>query len=121
MYNNYFLMYDFEATGKDPTKESIISMGAVLTTYKDKKFTKVDEFHTFVSTRRKIEEGAIQVHHITKKDLIGAPTFCEAIDIFKLWISSHLTSSNDRLIFVAHNGSKYDDIIIFCDLEKMDI
>lgn len=110
----FFVFYDVESTSKIPTEDDIISIGAVACEYKTK-FVSLGTFHTYVSTRRNINPAAQAVHHITKAHLASAPSFPDAMRQFETWVGSFLTSATDRTILVAHNGTKFDDIILFCN------
>jgi hypothetical protein len=117
MFKNFYVFWDVESTSKVPTEDAIISIGAVLCTFDERKFKKIREFHTFVATRRKIDAIAQSIHHISKRDLMHAPSFKDAITMFKTWILDHTSwdRNNSRVILMAHNGSRFDDVILFCN------
>lgn len=115
VFDNYFIFWDVESTSKEPTEDDIISIGGVLATYNNERFTKISEFHTYVYTPKSIDPIAEAIHHISKKDLIGAPTFSESMQLFENWILSNLSKPSDRVVFLAHNGRRFDDVILFCN------
>jgi DNA polymerase III epsilon subunit-like protein len=114
-FENFFLFWDVESTSNNPTEDDIISIGAVLAVYKNSSFVKVDEFHTLVFTRKKIDPNAFAVHHITQDSIKDAPKLPQAVHKFKSWLQANMPSKNSRLIMVSHNGSKFDDIMLFCN------
>lgn len=118
LFNDYFVVWDVESTSKIPTEDHIISIGAVVCSYSQttKTFVAIDSFHIFVHTTRKIEEAAFKVHGISAAKLRGQPDFVAAIPSFKSFLQQY--SGNDqrnRLIFMAHNGRKFDDLIMYCN------
>lgn len=112
---NHYLFYDTESTGNKPTEDDIISLGCVLCTYNGRQFVPIDEFHSYVDTDRKIDPAAQAVHHISKQMLQGQPRFPEMMKVLRTFLMQHQTDPNTRLIFIAHNGSKFDDIILYCN------
>ena len=116
MFTNFFAFWDVESTSKEPTEDDIISIGCVLTRYDGKKFLKIDEFHTYVHTVKAIDPIAESIHHISKQMLNGQPKFVEAMSLFKSWINQWIDDDpNARVILLAHNGSRFDDIMLFCN------
>ena len=117
LFVNQFFFYDTESTGNKPTEDDIISVGGVLATYHSptKRFEKLDEFHSYVDTDRKIDPLALAVHHISKSMLRGQPRFSEVVRQLRLFLLQHQTQPHTRVIFIAHNGSKFDDIILYCN------
>ena len=114
--HNLFVFWDLESTSKDPTEDAIISIGGVIAEYRDHSFQKLSEFHTYVSTTREIDPVAQSIHNISKADLKGAPNFCDAIGMFKLWIQEICRQCiSPRVILMAHNGSRFDDLMLFCN------
>ena len=117
-----YFVYDTETTSNDVTKDDIISLGGVLCTYDpcDRKtkcgvFSKIDEFHSYVSTKKTINAQAQAVHHITEDKLYNQPTFPEVIETLKIFLQQYQPERNARLIIVAHNGSKFDNIIMYAN------
>lgn len=112
-----FFIWDTESTSNKPTEDDIISIGGVLCKYNSaqKIFEKVAEFHTYVQTKKKIDTVAQSIHHITKADLYNQPAFPEAVEILRTFLQQYQPEGNSRLIMVAHNGSKFDDIILYCN------
>jgi len=120
-----YFVYDTETTSKEVTKDDIISLGGVLCTYdpygvndgkmKHGVFTKIDEFHSYVSTKKKIDPQAQAIHHITEDKLYNQPTFPEVIETLKIFLQQYQPERNARLVIVAHNGSKFDNIIMYAN------
>jgi DNA polymerase III epsilon subunit-like protein len=119
-FGNVYVFYDVESTSNDPVEDDIISIGAVAAHFEGKSFNKMSDFHTLIDTSRKIDPAAEAVHHITKAMLRGAPKFKEGIKLFTDWIAS-ITTPTSRVILLAHNGSKFDDIIMFCNLVNIGV
>lgn len=117
--HNYYLFYDTETTSNTATKDDIISLGAVLTeyNYNTRQFDTIDQFHSYVFTRRRIDPAAQNIHHISPQMIQGQPTFPEAISAFRLWIKKYKKDSV-RMFLVAHNGRRFDDIILYCNFIK---
>jgi DNA polymerase III epsilon subunit-like protein len=113
---NLFLFYDTETTSSEPTVDAIISIGAVLADYSEGKFCKLGDFHSYISATRPIDPAAEAVHHISASDIAEAPNFCEVMDLFKCWVQTQTKQFESmRLTLMAHNGSKFDDLILFCN------
>lgn len=112
-----YFMWDTETTSNKPTEDDIISIGGVLCDYsvEEQKFHKLAEFHTYVMTNKKIDPVAQSIHHISKSDLYGQPDFPDAIDLLITFLKQYQPEKNARLILLAHNGSKFDDIILYCN------
>lgn len=113
---SYFVFWDVESTSRSPIDDDIISIGAVLSKYNEqsKQFDKIDEYHSFVFTYKYIEKAAQDVHHISQQDLKNAPPLIQALEKFTTWISNFTTTTPDcKLYLVAHNGSRFDDIMLF--------
>ena len=81
--------------------------------YEHDTFCKLGEFHTYVHTTKEIDPAAFAVHHISYKVLIGAPPFPTAITQFKEWVVQ--SANGSRVVLVAHNGKRFDDIMLFCN------
>lgn len=115
----FYLFWDVESTSKDPLRDDIISIGAVLTTYEAGKFKSLSRFETLVNTPMQIDPSAQLVHRITKSSLRGAPDFSEALDLFQHWVQKEIAKISStlrcRVIFLAHNGSRFDELILFCN------
>lgn len=114
-FTNHFLFYDTETTGNKPVEDDIISFGCVLCTYNGRTFDKLDEFHSYIDTDRKIDPAAHFVHHISKQMISGQPRFPEVMKTLRVLLMQHQTDPNTRVIFMAHNGSKFDDVIMYCN------
>ena len=112
--NRYFV-WDTESTGNKPTDDHVISLGGVLCNYVNGKFESIEEFHTYIHTDRQIDPAAQSVHHISKSMLQGQPSFLEAMRLLRNWLIQRQPEPLSRLIFIAHNGSKFDNIIIYCN------
>ena len=115
-FKNVFLFYDTETTGREPTSEDIISIGGVLAEFHDRQFCKLGDFHSYINTTRTIDPAAQAVHHISKEDIADAPNFAEVMNTMNAWVNSYTTRyPRVRVIMMAHNGSKFDDLILFCN------
>ena len=121
MFKNFLICWDVESTSNKPTEDDIISIGATLLDRPNKEFQIVSEFHTYVDTHKTISPAAQAVHHISKQDLIGQPHFPEAIQKFVTWIQNSVQTAIGthgeigRTILLSHNGSRFDDIMLFCN------
>jgi len=118
-FQNRYLFYDTETTSNEPTKDDIISFGGVLTEYdvNTRTFKTIDQFHSYVFTRRKISPAAQGIHHISYQMIVGQPSFPEMISNFRCWIQKH-KQDHIRLFLIAHNGKRFDDIILYCNFIK---
>jgi hypothetical protein len=45
----------------------------------------------------------------------GKPRFPEVMEFFRIFLTQHRKDNRTRIIFIAHNGSKFDDIILYCN------
>ena len=111
-----YFFWDVESTDNRPAKSDIISLGGVLSSYNgsEKKFEQIDTFHCFVDATKKSTPGALAVHHITQEQLAGQPKFHEMIQLLKDFLKKNM-KKGQRVVFVAHNGSRFDDLILFCN------
>lgn len=113
-YQDGFLIWDVETTGNNPVEDDIISIGGVMTCFEHKKgLTCLGDFSTYVHTTRRIDPEAEAVHHISQEMIQDAPVFREAIQTFHNWIRSF---KMDRIVFIGHNASKFDDLILHCNM-----
>lgn len=112
-----FFIWDTESTSKDPRQDAIISIGGVLCNFDTytNKFIPIAEFHTYVSTHRKIDPQAEAIHHITQAQIRNQPTFPEAIEILVTFLRHHQPEAKSELYFMAHNGTSFDNIILYCN------
>jgi DNA polymerase III epsilon subunit-like protein len=110
-----YFFWDTETTGNSTSTDDIISIGGVLCEYKNGKFHKIEEFNSFVSTNKKIDPVAQSIHHISKSDLMNQPEFPDVMRMLRTFLQQYQPESNSRLILVAHNGSRFDDIILYCN------
>jgi len=121
---NRICIFDSETTSNKPLEDDIISLGAVITQYDhvQRKFVKEGEFHCYVDTNKPIDPIAFQIHHISKSDLCGQPKFPQALELFKTFLIEHQPEPNSRLILLAHNGKKFDELILYanCVQHKLD-
>ncbi len=117
-FKNYYLVWDTESTGNKVNEDDIISIGGVLAKYENNRFTQIGEFHSFISTSRAIDPAAAAVHHITKAQLLGEPNFAEVMKKLSQWLKQYLTEPNARLIMMAHNGRKFDEIILYTNFVR---
>lgn len=118
MFVDRFLFWDVESTGRRPTKDDIISLGGVLAQLAPDKHTliQVDTFHSYVNTPKIIPDDAIAVHHITQSMLQGQPDFPTVVTNFTAWLTKHQPEPLSRLIWVAHNGRTFDEIMLYCNM-----
>lgn len=121
-FNNRFFIWDTETTGLSVTDDDIISLGGVLCTYEGGAFRKIAEFHKFVFTARRIDPEAEKVHHISNSKLRSEPKFFEVINELRAFLIRHQPEPMARLIWLAHNGSKFDERILYCNFfnQQMD-
>ena len=118
-YETFYLFWDVESTSNDPLRDDIIAIGAILTTFKAGKFDTLSKFETLVNTPMQIDPSAQLVHRITKSSLRGAPDFGEALELFRDWVQREIVTASstfrNRVMFLAHNGSRFDELILFCN------
>lgn len=114
-HENLWIVYDVESTSKIPTEDHVISLGAVICSYDSKQFQALGSFHTYVNTNRPIDPVAQSIHHISAQSIATAPAFPAALEKFQTWVRSFLKSTQTRTFLVAHNGTKFDDLIMFCN------
>lgn len=115
LFDTYLLFWDTETTSNRPTRDDIISIGAVLVDYTNAHEPKfITKFHTYVNTTMDIDPVAYRVHGISRTMLKGAPTFKNALTMFSAWVAKYVPKSG-RVYFVAHNGSRFDDIMLYCN------
>ena len=118
MLRTIFAVWDTETTSNKPTEDDIISIGAVICEYKNGEFLKLDENHWYVHTSRKIDPAAYAVHRISAADLIGKDRIDVVLKNLTLWVQKYIYSNRDRLVMVAHNGRRFDDILLYCNCMK---
>ena len=95
-----FVVYDLETTGGDPTRDEIVEIGAVK--LRDRK--EVGRFHSLVRPGRPISAAAQAVHHISWKELEGAPTIEEVLPRFLDFVGD--------APLVGHNIRGFDNLIL---------
>ncbi len=111
-----FVLWDVETTGASPTEDHIISIGAVMAVFSAHKgFEFKGEFHSFVATQRAMDPEAEAVHHISSDMIADAPKFPKALEQFTKWITSF---GYDKVILTGHNSSKFDDLILLCNMTQ---
>lgn len=116
VFDTWFVIWDVESTSNKPTEDDIISIGACMCQFdQNNELQKLGEFHTYVYTEKSIDPIAQSIHHITKQDLLGQPVLEDAVNMFSDWIRSFVNQSHSRCYFIAHNGSKFDDLILYCN------
>lgn len=114
-WKTLIVFYDTETTSNDPTKHRIISMGAVCCECKNGRFVPLGRFHSLVHTDQQIDDVAYRIHHISQKDLQGQPEFSEVMTAFSSFLKTYIEDQRTRIILVAHNGRRFDDIILLCE------
>ncbi len=118
-FKMFVAFYDTESTDKKPTESDIISIGCVLCEINDNKFINPKRFHTFVNTVKVINPIAQAVHNISQSDIRDAPSFPDAIKLWKKWlINETSTFSNAVILLSGHNIFNFDDIILFCNFKQ---
>lgn len=117
--NNLYIFWDVESTSKDVKVDAIISLGAVITKFDEKecKFISLGEFHQYINTDIKINPAAQKIHRISKEMLKEQPKFVEAMNLFTKWVNS-FTTQHSQTVLIAHNGEKFDNLILFCNCVK---
>lgn len=88
-----FAIIDVETTGLDPMIDRIVEIACVV----NQDGQRLETFTSLVNPRRQIPSTASAVHHITDRDVCGAPTIGELEPILK-----QLTAG---AVVVAHNAS----------------
>ncbi len=91
-----YVAFDLETTDKDIGECEIVEIGAA----KVRDGEVVDTFHSLVKPRRKISQGAREVHGYSEEDLVGAPSFETVWAKFREFVGDDL--------LVAHNGQEFD-------------
>lgn len=116
LYDNLFVFYDVETTSNEPLHDDVISLGAIVTRFDEqtRTFQRCGcSFHELCHTARPIQPGAEAVHHLGATDLCGKPRFNVVLESFRVFLTSFM-ATNSRTIFVAHNGRRFDDVVMFC-------
>lgn len=110
-----YFIWDTESTGLKPTEEDVISLGGVLASFdpKIRKFILIEKFHTYVETNKPIDKASEAVHHITKAMLRDQPKFPEAVSILRTFLRQYQPEKNAELVMIAHNGTAFDEIILY--------
>ncbi len=81
-----YIVYDLEMTNR---LSEIIEIGAIRMIEVDGELKIVDTFQSFVQPKMdKLNTRITNLTGITKKDLISAPAYTEAIDSFRSWIGA---------------------------------
>lgn len=109
------VFWDVESTSDDPNKDHIISLGAVLASFNHSSMQKISEFHSYVATSLRIDPVAQAVHNITSEMIKNAPCFETMVRDFETWLKPHTSAAKARVIFLAHNGRKFDEIMLYCN------
>lgn len=91
-----FCIFDIETTGLSPYQDDIIEI-CVLNTNAGRV---VDEFHSFVSTEKRISAEVSCINGIKNKDLIGAPSCANVLNQLYMKYGSYT--------FVGHNCLNFD-------------
>lgn len=79
-----YIVYDLEMTNR---LSEIIEIGAIRMTEVNGELTILDTFQSFVQPKMdKLNSRITNLTGITKKDLISAPVYTEAIENFRSWI-----------------------------------
>ena len=117
--NTLYVFWDCESTSNDPKSDDIIAIAMILAIFdaQDKIFVEKASFKSYVYTTRRVHPGAYKVHGISNNTIQGAPTFERLIPMIQNWIRTHTIPTN-KIVFVAHNGSRFDDIMLMYNLHK---
>jgi DNA polymerase III, alpha subunit (gram-positive type) len=83
---NEYVAFDTETTGLNPKVDDILSIAAVK--IKDNKILLNEKFNVIVKPDREINEDAIKIHGLRKKDLESGIPIEEAVDRFVHFIGS---------------------------------
>jgi len=114
-----FFIWDTETTSNDKLVDDIISIGGVLCRLDKRRFVPEAEFHTFVQTAKRIDADAFRVHHIAAGQLRGQPKFPEAVELLRQFLVKQL--GRRRVIFLAHNGADFDDVIFYANCVRYQV
>ncbi|ROR99982.1 DNA polymerase-3 subunit epsilon [Sinobacterium caligoides] len=91
---------DTETTGLEPELgHRIIEIGCIEMI--DRRFTG-REFHVYINPRRKVDEGAAQVHGISDEFLLDKPFFEDIVDDFMAFLAG--PNGDDKAELLAHNS-----------------
>ncbi len=91
--NKTYCVFDFETTGLSHVYDRPIEFGAVIVGPDGMPIKRIDRF---IDPERELSKGAMEVNHITKEMLVGAPKMQEAIKEISEFIGDS--------ILVAHNA-----------------
>ena len=110
----YYL--DFEATDKIPMECRIVQIGCLMV---DPETKEEHVFSTLVKADMSIVAAASEVTGIRDEHLVGAPGCAAALRKFFDWIDE--TRKGNNVIFVAHNGSGYDYLLLMSEMHRWDM
>ena len=117
--NHVYVFWDVETTSNDPIVDDIISIALIACRIQEGVFIPVSNFSSLITTSQTVSNGAFIIHGITNEKIKSAPTFHSVMGMMQTWMSETIASSGCKgTVFIAHNGSKFDDIIMFCNLTK---
>lgn len=103
------VVLDTETTGLEPEQgHRILELGCVELI--DRKLTR-QRFHQYINPERDIDDGALEVHGITRESLANKPTFAEVWDSFLEFV--------DGAELVIHNAA-FDIAFINHEINMMD-
>jgi len=118
-YKRHLVFFDVESTSRVPTRDRIISFGAILVRVSDEtgQFETLGEFHHFVQTNIKISAGAMAVHHITPDILAknNARPLKEVLQDLVQWIQTLIPSGSRLLYLCGHNIDRFDTLMLYCN------
>ena len=83
---NEYIVLDTETTGLNPSKDEILSIGAVK--IKNNKIITSESFEIFIKPLNKISEQSIKIHHLTESDLEHGVSINEALEKLLFFISN---------------------------------
>lgn len=89
--NRDFVVFDFETTGLEPTKEKVIELGAV----KVRNGVIIEGFSTFINPEKKLSKEIVNLTNITDDMVADAPIFSEVLpDFFKFTRGAAMVAHN---------------------------
>jgi DNA polymerase III epsilon subunit-like protein len=104
----YIAILDFETSGFYTYDNHLIEIGCVL-----RRGTECHEYCAFIrpgaSWSGLLHKNNKAVHGIQEAQLIGQPRFDQISREFFFWLDAHTAHhADERIVFVAHNGFKFD-------------
>lgn len=114
----FMLIYDVESTSNRVKNHSteIIEIAVLMTQLNgdNSKFELVETFHSYIEHKNPSEPGAIMVHGVLNSKLDEKTKL--SLHMFWRKMSEKMqtrVSKRDVVILASHNGSKFDDLVMF--------